>query len=349
MVERQRVIDEVRHLFADRLEELERRLRVIDESALEASSGEVIEGFEAPLRTTRHQLVEEGAAGLRKLAEGRDAEITESEQIGLEAIVALEGRPAIFVQNDDFADPPAEWVSLTEHRAQIRESTRRVGRVEVSGHLNYEWVGTGSLIGPQTVITNRHVAVEFANATEDGIWTFRSGMGSRIDFREEYGSLQPLEFDVAEVIGVHELHDLALLRVAASSSIGSSLPEPLSVAASPPDPVVSRKVYVIGYPAWDGRRNDPRYMKQIFLDIYDVKRLQPGEVRSGAGTEPEFIHDCSTLGGNSGSPVFDLSSHQVIGLHFGGRYLEGNHAVALWTLGDDDLLARGRANFTEGL
>lgn len=348
MVERQQVIDEVKRVFADRLEQLERRLSVMDEAAVEAPSGQVVEGVEGALKDTRQHLIEQGTSGLRKIAEGRDGEVTEPEQIGLEAIVALEGRPAIFLQNDDFADPPAEWASLGEHRDHIRESTRRVGRVEVSGHLQYEWVGTGSLVGPETVITNRHVAQEFATAAEDGTWTFRSGMGSKIDFKEEYGGLQPLEFDVVEVVGVHEIYDLALLRVAPSSSAGSPLLEPLPVAASPPDPVGGRQVYVIGYPAWDGRRNDPRYMKQIFLDIYDVKRLQPGEVRSGGGTESEFIHDCSTLGGNSGSPVFDLTSHQVIGLHFGGRYLVGNHAVALWTLSSDDLLMRGQTNFTAG-
>ena len=87
-------------------------------------------------------------------------------------------------------------------------------------------------------------------------------------------------------------------------------------------------------------------MQQIFMDVYNVKRLQPGEVRSFQAVElPEFVHDCSTLGGNSGSPVFDLESHNVVGLHFGGKYLEGNHAVPLWMLHGDGLLAKAGANF----
>jgi V8-like Glu-specific endopeptidase len=58
------------------------------------------------------------------------------------------------------------------------------------------------------------------------------------------------------------------------------------------------------------------------------------------------MHDCSKLGGNSGSCVIDLETNQVIGLHFGGRYLGRNSAVALWELRDDRLLKKGRVNFT---
>jgi V8-like Glu-specific endopeptidase len=65
------------------------------------------------------------------------------------------------------------------------------------------------------------------------------------------------------------------------------------------------------------------------------------------GAEPDDVmfHDASTLGGNSGSCVVDLDSNQVIGLHFAGRYMQYNEAVALWRLADDPLLARAGVNF----
>ena len=44
-------------------------------------------------------------------------------------------------------------------------------------------------------------------------------------------------------------------------------------------------------------------------------------------------------------PVVDLETHQVIGLHFGGRYGHGNYAVPLWILSADPLLAKGGINF----
>ena len=43
--------------------------------------------------------------------------------------------------------------------------------------------------------------------------SFRRGMTTRIDFLEELGSTATLEFEITEVIGIHDDHDLALLRV----------------------------------------------------------------------------------------------------------------------------------------
>ena len=86
-------------------------------------------------------------------------------------------------------------------------------------------------------------------------------------------------------------------------------------------------------------------MQRIFGRVYNVKRLQPGLISAWNDGDDVFHHDCSTLGGNSGSPVFDLETHAVIGLHFGGRYLIGNNAVPLWRLTGDALLRAGGVNF----
>jgi hypothetical protein len=153
-----------------------------------------------------------------------------------------------------------------------------------------------------------------------------------------------LSFTVSGIIGIHEDHDMALLRVEQASGT-ETLPDPLPIAKAAPASLEGRQVYVIGYPAWDGRRNDPEPMKRIFAEIYNVKRLQPGEVSGVALAQAQIFHDCSTLGGNSGSPVIDVETHSVLGLHFGGRFLENNRAVPLWTLLDDDLVRRGNLNF----
>jgi hypothetical protein len=69
-------------------------------------------------------------------------------------------------------------------------------------------------------------------------------------------------------------------------------------------------------------------MDRIFEGIYDVKRLAPGYLTS-EDQNGSFSHDCTTLGGNSGSCVIDVETGSVIGLHWGGDYLEPNHAVTL--------------------
>jgi endonuclease G len=48
-----------------------------------------------------------------------------------------------------------------------------------------------------------------------------------------------------------------------------------------------------------------------------------------------LAHDCSTLGGNSGSALLDIEAETVVGLHFGGEYLVANHAVPTAALAQD--------------
>jgi hypothetical protein len=362
MADRELVVAEVRRTFEGKLNELEDRLVMSHEGEAQVVPGPELPDIgalppgELPDRgtlptvadaaaTERDQLVAAGTTGLRKVIEGRDNEITPREQVGLEAIIVLEGRPPLFIQGGDFLLVPPEWQVLSANRDQIKASIARVGRVEVTGHPDYEWIGTGWLAGPDAIITNRHVAREFSRF-DGAAWTFETGMSANLDFNAEHGAIIPLEFQITGIIGIHEQFDLAALRIAPTGGGDNRpLPSPLDVATADPGAVAGRQVYLIGYPAWDGRRNDPAYMRQIFSDIFDVKRLQPGKITAFTAGDGQFVHDCSTLGGNSGSPVFDLDSHQVVGLHFGGRYLIGNNAVPLWQLTSDPLLSAAGINF----
>ena len=92
----------------------------------------------------------------------------------------------------------------------------------------------------------------------------------------------------------------------------------------------AQTVGVIGYAAWDGRRNDEGVMERIFQNIYNVKRLHPGEVMDV--TDRFFNHDCSTLGGNSGSPVIDFDTGEAVGIHFAGSFEIQNFAVKVSTI-----------------
>ncbi|WP_137992165.1 trypsin-like serine peptidase [Streptomyces vilmorinianum] len=341
----ERVFDDLREVAARVRGHLEAEIsESVEELPTDAAPAGQIARF---AQEERARVLEAGVAGLEKLAAHRADEIDEDEYFGVEAIVLLEGRPAILVQGQDFAVQEGDWSVLDGGRAAIRESIARVGRVEVTGHPSLDWVGTAFLVGPRTVMTNRHVAVEFSRAEGAG-WSFQQGMSARVDPGEELPvspapAAAPPPYEITEVIGIHPDVDMALLRVAPPD--GGALPAPLAVAADAPASVPGRPVYVIGYPAWDGRRNEPESMRRIFMDIYNVKRLQPGTATEFAPGGLVMKHDCSTLGGNSGSPVFDLTDHRVLGLHFGGRYRLGNFAVPLWELVDDPLLARAEVNW----
>jgi hypothetical protein len=194
-------------------------------------------------------------------------------------------------------------------------------------------------------MTNRHVAEVFCQMGQRRKWRFKAGMTGRIDYVEEVGSTESAEFAFRSVIGIHEVLDMALFRVRVTSDSGAMPPEPLSLASSFAGVQEGRQVYTVGYPAWDGRRNDPLDMLQIFANVFNVKRLQPGVICDVFDQRHILEHDCSTLGGNSGSCIIDLETKEVVGLHYGGRYMEGNYGVALWQITDDPLLTKAKVNF----
>ncbi|WP_158852469.1 trypsin-like serine peptidase [Saccharothrix deserti] len=301
-----------------------------------------------PIETASRQrletYVDDCRSAVATLERDPDAPLTDNQVDGLEAIVLLMARPAILVQNGSFFPAPDPWGQpLEKHRKAIEAVMSSVGRIEVAGHPMFDWIGTGWRAAEDVVVTNRHVANEFARVRGAG-WTFAPGMRAWVDYNEEFSAETPEEFRLTEIIGVHDTLDMALLRCEAAGDGAAALPPPLPIAGRP-RVGDGTDVYVVGYPASDSRRNDPVEMQRIFAGIYNVKRLQPGKVRAVTQARAELMHDCSTLGGNSGSCVVDLETSQVIGLHFGGRYLQGNLAVALWLLADDPLILRAGIKF----
>ena len=89
----------------------------------------------------------------------------------------------------------------------------------------------------------------------------------------------------------------------------------------------------------------------IFAGVFNVKRLQPGQLRDVAsvnsfGHPVEAVtHDSSTLGGNSGSAVVDVKTGEVVGLDFAGVYLERNYAVPAHELALDRRVVEAGVNF----
>jgi Trypsin-like peptidase domain len=319
--------------------------------------------LDAALSAERKRLLEVGASALEVLrSEGPAATLSPEAQLGIEAIVSI-ARPALLLNDGAFGDPPPPWDSiLGPHRQSIRTAAMSVGRIGVPGLPQIPYAGTGFMVADDVVMTNCHVARVFSQLDRDGEWTFQPGLDVNLDFFEDpdarlTSGAPAASTRIEEVIGIHPDLDLALLRIAPAEP-GDEPARPLRVMSHDPQDVAGRNIYVLGYPAPD-YRNDAALQRSIFGDRYFVKRLQPGAVMEppvdptirlvpcSTGAEPDDVlfHDASTLGGNSGSCVIDLESDQVIGLHFAGRYMEYNEAVALWRLVDDPLLSRAGVNF----
>jgi len=115
---------------------------------------------------------------------------------------------------------------------------------------------------------------------------------------------------------VHDVLDVALLRV--------RLPEPRPVIGLAADAArAGDEVARVGYPFEDPY--SPLFADAIFDGHDGVKRAAIGEVLESS--QERLFHDCSTLGGNSGSPLFSLSSGRVTGLHCGGPFMYRNEAI----------------------
>src|SRR5262249_48739612 len=89
-------------------------------------------------------------------------------------------------------------------------------------------------------------------------------------------------------------------------------------------------VALIGYPAYDPR-NDADAMHRYFNDLYDVKRFAPGLILK-ATADAVLSHDCTSLGGSSGSTLMSLEQKKAVGLHFAGVYGKENSAVGVDTI-----------------
>jgi hypothetical protein len=284
-------------------------------------------------------ILAEAPGALERAASGAPPR-TRREQFVLEAIVQLEGRPAIRVRDGTFDAPPSQWRHLEDCRAAIEGVIASVGRVQAEPPPQLRWLATAFMVGPGILMTNRHVAASVATSDGGVAWTFTAGVTADFVAEEpEAGT----GLAVIEILGIHDEYDLALLRL---EERADNRP-PLSLAGTEPAELDGGDVYVVGHPVPDGTRNDSKEMKRLFAGLYRVKCVQPGK---GTGVsvfdDLEVLgHDCSTLGGNSGSCLVDLKTGLVAGLHFRGRYREINHAVPLWRLADDPLLAAHGVTF----
>lgn len=290
------------------------------------------------------ELARQGAESLSLERAPSDEQYT-----SLEAIIFADLRPAIDIIDGKFTVTHPLWTQLSTDaalRQRIESVIPSVGRIELTGNPDCPYGGTGFVVGDGLIMTNRHVAGLFARGLGDRSLTFIDGRGAGIDFLREQGRPTGPTLSVRKVVMIHPYWDMALLAVDGLAAPHAPLPLSLADARD----LTGRDIFVIGYPAFDPR-NAVAVQQDVFSGRYGIKRLQPGELQGGAST-PSFgktvaaaTHDCSTLGGNSGSAVVDLETGQVIALHFGGVYQERNYGVPTCELARDQRVVDAGVRF----
>jgi hypothetical protein len=248
-----------------------------------------------------------------------DTKPTAAQLAALELMIRMT-RPAPLIHGgrpDDLVSPQQaaifpEWPAF---QAALTPISHNIGRVDRAAKsiANSETIGTGFLVAPGILLTNRHVLMQLSRGT--GV--LEPGQGV-VRFEWEDNSFEA--DNPVSILGVASLHpslDAALLRVELRDS--ESFPQ-IDTEALPDD----ADIVVVGYPAEDTVRN-PLFLNATFGGVFEVLRASPGLLTA---REPfGFTHDCSTLGGNSGSPVLSMKTGHVVGLHRSGSFLWNNEAV----------------------
>jgi S1-C subfamily serine protease len=231
-------------------------------------------------------------------------------------------RPAPLSQKGELAPLPSVAGTSTynpdttkaweDFRLKVKPFLYSIGRLDRADGPDPE-VGTGFLVGDDLVLTNRHVVSELSMGADE----LEKGQAF-ITFYQEAGTTDPPQnrFPITAVVALHPNLELALLRM----ELQAPRPQP-QFEISPA--VKATEVAAIGYPFKDIR--NPLFVDAVFGSKYGVKRAALGEITGVSGQR--LFHDCSTLGGNSGSPVFSLASACVVGVHYTGRFMYRNEAV----------------------
>jgi hypothetical protein len=259
-------------------------------------------------------------SALDKLSKGKERP-TALELAALEFVIRMM-RPAPLSKNGmleplpsrpgDSVYQPAVTTAWDRFRNTNFTFIYSVGRLDRTNGRDPE-MGTGFLVGDGVLLTNHHVVSALSHGADE----LEEGMAV-IRFYQELVGPEPVpSCPVLKVVAIHPMLDMALLSVRVPDDRPALT---FDTRTLPPHLMVG----TIGYPLKDER--NPLFVERIYQGSYGVKRGAIGELMD---TRNHLVyHDCSTLGGNSGSPVLALDTGGVIALHFTGEFMYRNEAVA---------------------
>lgn len=277
--------------------------------------GALFSRFRAVIGPPPEEMSALAQAALAALANGREP--TARQLQALETAIRLL-RPAPLVQRGTVADLDPEAATAfpgwPAFQAAVTPFLPGIGRVDRTADAGFDAdeVGTGFLVSPTRLVTNRHVV----DLLTMGTGKLAPGQAV-VRFGQELGvAPDPRPVPVLNVAAIHPDLDLAVLELEAGPDR-----RPLVVRSQPAD--VGTPVAAVGYPAEDGR--SPLFVTPLFGGTFGVKRAAPGEV-TGVKAATMF-HDCSTLGGNSGSPILAMDTAELLAVHSDGLFLARNKAV----------------------
>ena len=256
-------------------------------------------------------------------------------------------RPVVRVPKGGLESPRASLIGPRDEAVDVEsylsggacrgELCRRRGQVFNS--VAYLSSGcTAWLITPRHVVTNQHcVKRNYKELTAPNHPLFNDydasiceGMVIRFDYQlgvnalpsSQYQRPAATRFGCRRVVLAHQPLDLAILEL--DSPVPPSL-TPLTLAKGfRPD---GQPVFLVGHPAGEPKKIA---YKNTIGGTEELCHARPARFAPGkrADEDPHpghtvksphsFVHSCDSRGGNSGSPLLDAATLQVVGLHWNG-------------------------------
>lgn len=193
---------------------------------------------------------------------------------------------------------------IREQSATIKEAGKSVARLRFNGDDGGYYVCTGFLISQDLFMTNDHCP------RSEKEW--RSAM---VDFDFDTDDSEPRVTRFKEKIASDSPLDFAVYRLAEKQNR-----TPFRL-----DPVIPQPgafLMIIQHPG-----GEPKQVSLVSC------RVSGGPVAGVTPALSDLAHECDTLGGSSGSGVFELSTMKVVGLHHlgfnPGLGLQKNRAVLM--------------------
>lgn len=321
----------------------------------ESAGGPMRFGLESPATAiAEHDVLSAAKSAAEKVENGETAKVTAFERVSLEAIVHLSGRPPLRYVDGKVQSPPNDqgdnerWRTfLAIARSKVNAASASVGQVAIApeGRAR-QHVGTAWRLGEDLVVTNRHVAFELVrdNMIDPAQWKLDPRRPVIVDFNVTDAATTAMRFPVLDLVycAPEDEIDVAILRLDRTAGAlpaaltldwqANSVGREVSVGGLPD--FRGEEVYVVGHPF---RAIASEQSLTVFGKADGFKRCSPGLVTQLSNDPPKaFEHDCSTLGGNSGSCVLSVARHRVVGVHYGGADV-------------DEATSMGRANLALGL
>jgi len=229
-------------------------------------------------------------------------------------------------------NPPPDYASLVAPHAdsfsRIAKSTGLISLWDKGSNKIIQVVGTGVVVGPHRILTNKHVVTDGGLGFEDaatGTLKMFSNREAKVDFPLEYpncvgGARRTLTVTVSGVETLRTQLDVAVLKVTVA------LPDPVDFPRSS-NIVTGDRIAVIGYPSRPGDTDtflSAPQIDQIFSapdhhTPFPAERFAAGATIYDPGVDDGYFgYDATTWEGNSGSVVVSLADGKVVGLHSQG-------------------------------